>query len=89
MEYSAAEQNKVIEKQLAYLVQLVNVLFSYGMPSSSALERSPAPYQESIRPDVVMGQLGNQTSTEKYLDFKIIEQVIKLCKITNGWIRGY
>ena len=70
------------ERQLAYLVQVINILFSDGMPST----------KEQFDRDMNDRDDDMEEANEKgwdYLDFKIAEQIIKLCRHTTGFAQAY
>lgn len=74
---------KVIEKQLAFLVQTTVSFFSYGLPSGVNKcifygYRKAASDDESNMKDVQ-----KEKPKPEFLDFQIIQRILYLCKITN------
>ena len=62
----------MIERQLTFLVSVVNSLFSYGLPSASV----------KLSDVKNMGEM-NETQKPKFVDLQIVQRVVYLCDITN------
>ena len=62
----------MIERQLTFLVSVVNSLFSYGLPSASV----------KLSDVKSMGEM-NETQKPIFVDLQIVQRVVYLCDITN------
>jgi hypothetical protein len=75
---------KVIEKQLAFLVQTTVSFFSYGLPSGVNKYSFYPPVRKAASDDESnMQEIKKDKPKEEYLDFQIIQRVLYLCKISN------
>ena len=67
---------------MAYLVQVVNILFSDGMPSTKE-------HFDRDMNDRDDGMEDGNGKERDFLDFKIAEQIIVLCTHTTEFARAY
>jgi len=74
---------KIIEKQIAWLVQTTVSFFSYGLPSSTN-KSSFYPIRKSASDDESSMQATMEKKAKpEFLDFQIVQRILLLCKITN------
>ncbi len=69
-----------ISKQVTYLVNVTNSLFSYGLPASTSKFAAIRP---KVNIDGEMGEKQIEDQTPQFVDFKIVQRICYLCSLTN------
>ena len=76
------KQASRLSKQITYLVNVTNSLFSYGLPASTSKWATLRPKTQI---DGEMMDKQGEEQAPQFIDFKIIQYLCYLCNITNQY----
>lgn len=73
---------KTTERQLAYMIKIINSLFSYGFPSANNKFKTVRTKRLDSNGEVTMEETNVPKTREEHLDFRIGALIINLIKLT-------